>query len=101
MVAGFVAVAVAGPDAMPAQQSDSQRASQPSQGRGGRPAGVAASLFTLLDANEDASLTSDEMKVGFDAWYTQWDRSKGNALTLEQILGSLAAAVPPGPGGQT
>jgi type 1 glutamine amidotransferase len=55
----------------------------------------AATLFTLVDSNKDGSLTRDEMKGTFEKWYTQWDGSKGNALTMEQIFVGMSAAFPP------
>ena len=68
-------------------------------GRGGSGSGggdsVAATLFILLDSNKDGSLTREETKSAFDAWYTQWDRAKGNALTLEQVFFGLGTAFPP------
>ena len=68
-------------------------AAQQPGGRGG----AAAPLFALLDANKDGSLTRDELKGGFDAWYTQWDASKSNAIGQEQILRGLSAALPAPP----
>ena len=67
------------------------------QGRGGSGGGdsVAASLFTLLDGNKDGSLTREETRSAFDAWYTRWDTAKGNALTLEQVFFGLGSAFPP------
>lgn len=71
------------------------------QDSGAQPAGgVAGALFTLLDADKDGSLTRDEMKSRFEEWYTQWDRSKSGALSIEQVFGGLAAVVPAGPGGR-
>jgi type 1 glutamine amidotransferase len=69
-------------------------------GQGGPPGqdnSPAATLFTLVDSNKDGSLTRDEMKGTFDKWYTQWDASKGNALTLEQVFVGMSAAFPPPP----
>jgi type 1 glutamine amidotransferase len=66
------------------------------QGRGGAGGdSVAATLFTLLDGNKDGSLTREETKSAFDAWYTQWDGAKINALTLEQVFFGLGSAFPP------
>ncbi len=69
-----------------------QAAPQGRGGGGGDP--VAASLFTLLDGNKDGSLTREETKSAFDAWYTQWDAAKGNALSLEQVFFGLGSAFP-------
>jgi len=65
---------------------------------GGQGGGPAAALFTALDANKDGSLTREELKAGLDAWYTQWDKSKANAIGAEQIFGGLNALIPAGPG---
>ena len=70
------------------------------QGRGaGADGGLGASLFTLLDSNKDGSLTRDELKGTFDAWYTRWDASKSNALTLEQVFFGVSTAFPAPPPG--
>ena len=67
------------------------------QGRGGGGGGdsVAASLFTLLDGNKNGAVTREEMRSAFDAWYTQWDNAKSNALTLEQVFFGVGSAFPP------
>jgi type 1 glutamine amidotransferase len=65
------------------------------QGRGGGRGGVSAGLFTVLDANKDGAVTGDEMKAAFDRWYTEWDTTKSNALTQEQLAAGLTAALPP------
>lgn len=60
---------------------------------------AAAALFALLDANRDGAITRDELTKGFDDWYTQWDQSRSDAVTGEQVLRALSAAVPaPAPG---
>ena len=68
------------------------------QGQGGGPS---ATLFTLVDTNKDGAVTREELKGTFDKWYTEWDKTKGNALTLEQVfmgLGSVFPAAPPAGG---
>jgi type 1 glutamine amidotransferase len=69
------------------------------QAQGGRGGGVAASLFTALDANKDAAVTREEMKAAFDRWYTEWDTAKGGTLAQEQLAAGLNAAMPPVAGG--
>jgi type 1 glutamine amidotransferase len=60
---------------------------------------LAASFFTLLDGNNDGTLTRDEMRAAFDNWYTQWDAGKTNALPAEQVFMGVAMAFPaPAPG---
>ena len=68
------------------------------QAQGGGPS---ATLFTLVDTNKDGAVTREELKGTFDKWYTEWDKTKGNALTLEQVfmgLGSVFPAAPPAGG---
>jgi type 1 glutamine amidotransferase len=62
---------------------------------------VGAGLFTAIDTNKDGGVTRDEMKTAFDKWYTDWDTTKSNALTQEQLVAGLNAALPapaPAPG---
>ncbi|HEX9092575.1 MAG TPA: ThuA domain-containing protein, partial [Coriobacteriia bacterium] len=67
------------------------------QAPSGTPA--AAALFALLDANKDGTITRDELKTGLDAWYTQWDAARTDAVTFEQVFRALNAAIPaPAPG---
>ena len=71
------------------------------QGRGGGRGGVGVGLFTAIDANKDGNVTRDEMKASFDKWYTEWDTTKSDALTQEQLTAGLTAALPapaPAPG---
>ena len=63
--------------------------------------GPSATLFTLVDTNKDGAVTREELKGTFDKWYTEWDKTKSNALTLEQVfmgLGSVFPAAPPAGG---
>ena len=76
--------------------SAQQLSSAQARGTGG---GLPSSFFSLLDTNNDGVLTKDEMRGTFDAWYTKWDASNGNALTLEQVFMGVASAFPaPAPG---
>jgi type 1 glutamine amidotransferase len=77
-------------------------AAQQTAGQGPGPAGggLAASFFTLLDANNDGVLTKDEMHATFDNWYTKWDGGKSNALPLEQLFIGVASTFPPPPPGE-
>lgn len=70
-------------------------AGQAAQGRGAGGDSVSGLLFTLLDTNKDGRLTREELKGTFDGWYTQWDASKSNAVTLEQVFIGLNSAFPP------
>jgi type 1 glutamine amidotransferase len=90
----FAAVVFAGEGGRVSAQ---QPAGQPAVAAQSRAGGAAASLFALLDANKDGALTRDEMKAGFDAWYTQWDASKTDAIGQEQVFRGLNAAIPPPP----
>jgi hypothetical protein len=71
----------------------SQQPSAPG-GRGGGRGGVAPALFTALDSDKDGSLTSAEMKSGFDSWFTKWDSEKSGALTRDQLLAGLSLLFP-------
>lgn len=61
---------------------------------------LAATFFTLLDGNNDGTLTRDEMLGAFDTWYTQWDAAKSNALAPEQVFIGVATAFPAPPPGE-
>ena len=81
----------------PAGRPSAQSQQAGASGRGG----VLSSLFGMLDVNKDGALTRDELKAALDERFTQWDRSKTNALVLEQVYMGLNAAIPPGaPAGQ-
>jgi type 1 glutamine amidotransferase len=95
-----IATVAAGPRGVTPQQRGGPPTAQSAQGRADGPGGVVSAIFTLLDANTDAVLTRDEVKTGFDAWYTQWDASKSNALTLPQVFMGLNTAVPPAAAGE-
>jgi len=74
---------------------------QAPQGRGGGRGGVAIGMFAAIDVNKDAAVTRDEMKAAFDKWYTDWDTTKSNALTQEQLVAGLNSVLPapaPAPG---
>jgi type 1 glutamine amidotransferase len=58
--------------------------------------GVVSAVFTLLDANKDATLEREEMRSGFDEWFTQWDGKKTDALGFGQLYAGLRAMLPPG-----
>jgi type 1 glutamine amidotransferase len=60
---------------------------------------VAPGLFTATDTNKDGAVTRDEMKATFDRWFTEWDSAKAGALTQEQLLAGLNAALPQAPPG--
>jgi type 1 glutamine amidotransferase len=88
IVAVACAAAIAGSSAVIGQ------APQGRGGGGGR-GGVGVGLFTALDTNKDGAVARDEMKAAFEKWYTDWDSAKSNALTQEQLVAGLAAALPP------
>ena len=56
--------------------------------------GPSATLFTLVDTNKNGAVTREELKGTFDTWYTEWDKAKGNALTLEQVFFGVGSAFP-------
>jgi hypothetical protein len=94
--AAVLAIATGGGVAVQVGGSRAAIAQPPPRGGG---EGVTASLFTLLDANKDGALTRDELATTFDAWYSTWDTSKGNALTPEQVFIGMNAVFPPAPPG--
>jgi type 1 glutamine amidotransferase len=70
------------------------------QGRGGGGGGrgqAGAGIFAVSDVNKDGAVTRDELKATFDKWYTEWDSSKSNGLTQEQLVTGLSAALPQPP----
>ncbi|HXW06489.1 MAG TPA: ThuA domain-containing protein [Vicinamibacterales bacterium] len=64
-------------------------------GGGGGRGGVAPGLFTATDANKDGAVTREEMKATFERWFTEWDTTKAGALSQEELLSGLNAALPP------
>lgn len=62
-------------------------------GRGGGNTGAA--LFPAFDANKDGSVTREEMKIAFGAWYAAADTANKGSATLEQVSTALAAVLPP------
>ena len=57
--------------------------------------GVVPALFTLLDGNKDATLERDEVRRGFDAWFTQWDAGKAGAIGFGQLYPGFLKTIPP------
>jgi type 1 glutamine amidotransferase len=68
-------------------------AQQPGGGRGGGNP-TATALFTAFDANKDGSVTRDEMKASFDAWYGAADSGKTGSITQAQLTTALNAVIP-------
>ncbi len=62
--------------------------------RGGGRGGVAIALFAALDANQDGSLTRDELKASFDKWFAGGDTNKTGALTQQQLVAALNTVMP-------
>jgi type 1 glutamine amidotransferase len=86
---------------MIAMGSGPQAQAPQGRGGGGGRGGVAPGLFAAVDSNKDGAVTREEMKATFDRWYTEWDTTKSNALTQEQLSAGLTAALPapaPAPG---
>ena len=82
-----------------------QQAAPPAQGaapagRGGGRGNVGPGFFTAVDTDKDGAVTRAEMKATFERWFGQWDAAGTGALTQEQLLAGMAAALPqPAPGG--
>ena len=64
-------------------------------GGGGGRGGAGGTLFTAADANRDGFVGRDELKTLFANWFTAWDASRTNALTMDQVVASLNTALPP------
>ena len=99
VAAGTAALMAGGMSWVTAQQPPAAPAGQAQQGRGGGGGrgNAGPALFTLIDANKDGAVTRDEMKATFDKWFTDWDSAKSGALTQEQLLAGLNAALPAPP----
>ena len=96
-VAACTAAMVAGGMSWAKAQQPPAPAGQAQQGRGGGGGGAATPArpsSPLVDADKDGAVTRDEMKATFDKWYTEWDTTKSNALTQEQLTAGLNAAMP-------
>ena len=102
--AALVAGGMAGATAQQAAQAPAGQAPQGRGVGGGGRGNAGPAIFTLADADKDGAVTRDEMKATFDKWYTEWDTTKSNALTQEQLTAGLNAAMPapafPGGGGR-
>ena len=67
----------------------------PAGGAGGRGGNnTAALLFTAFDANKDGSVTRDEMKAAFGAWYAAADSGGAGSATQAQLASALGAVLP-------
>ena len=53
-----------------------------------------------LDADKNGSISRDEFRKGFEAWFTAWNIDKSGVLTSEQLRSGLNRDLAmPGPGG--
>jgi type 1 glutamine amidotransferase len=59
------------------------------RGGGGRGAGLGGAVFTAADTNGDGSLTRDELKSSFDAWYASADTAKSGSISQNQLTPHL------------
>jgi len=62
-------------------------------GGGGR-GGVGPALFTAADTNRDGAVARDEFSARFAAWFDTWDSTKAGALSSDQLVAGLNAALP-------
>jgi type 1 glutamine amidotransferase len=77
-----------------------QGAAPAGRGGGGGRGNVGPGFFTAVDTDKDGAVTRAEMKATFERWFGQWDAAGTGALTQEQLLAGMAAALPqPAPGG--
>ncbi len=70
--------------------------------QGGRGGGaVASALFPVADTNNDTAVSRDELKALFNKWFDEADSAKSGAVTQDQLLAAVNAALPqpPGPAG--
>src|SRR5688572_15676298 len=93
--ASVAAVAVAAVIGGAAQQP----AAPGGRGGGGGRGGVAPGFFTAIDTDKDGAVTKVEMRATFERWFGEWDSANSGALTQEQLLAGINAALPqPAPG---
>ena len=71
-------------------------AQRPGGGRGNR-GGIALTLFGALDANQDGSLTRDELRASFDKWFTEADTARSGAISQDQLIAVLGGIFPQPP----
>ena len=77
-----------------------QGAAPAGRGGGGGRGNAGPGFFTAVDTDKDGAVTRAEMKATFERWFGQWDAAGTGALTQEQLLAGMAAALPqPAPGG--
>lgn len=57
--------------------------------------GIVPALFTLLDGNRDGTLEREEVRRGFDAWFSQWDAKKAGTIGFGQLYPGFLATIPP------
>lgn len=64
---------------------------------------IAPGFFDATDTDHDGSLTREEFKTTFAAWFDKWDAKKSDALDQQQIAQGLDQVLPrpnfAGPGG--
>ena len=70
-----------------------QTAPPPSRTTAGR--GIVGAIFALLDANKDATLERDEVRRGFDGWFTQWAAKKTGAIGFGELYVGFLKTIPP------
>ena len=63
-------------------------------GGGGAGRAVARGLFGAGDANNDSSLTRDELKSSFAKWSIDWDHDKNGSLDESELQTGLKAVLP-------
>jgi type 1 glutamine amidotransferase len=71
----------------------------PQGGRGGGRGGVGPGVFTAADLNKDGSVTRGELMSALEKWFADSDAAKTGAITQEQLVTALTAALPQPPAG--
>jgi outer membrane protein assembly factor BamB len=59
---------------------------------------VGPGLFGAADADQNGSLTRDELAKTLGGWYAKWSGGKNDPLDANQILDGLSTILPPPPG---
>ncbi len=82
-----------------AQQAPAGQAPGGGRAGGGGRGGVGQGVFTAADGNKDGAVTREELKAAFEKWFTDSDTAQAGAVTQDQLMTGLAAAMPAPPAG--
>ena len=82
-----------------AEQAPAPGGAAPQGGRGGGRGGVAPGVFTAADVNKDGLVTRGELLSTLEKWFADSDPAGAGAITQEQLVAALNAALPQPPPG--